>query len=129
AALRRGAARAYRGLGTFLGALGVLTLLNLRMLCSVVHLNPQANFYAHEIATALYPIGFVEFILATFGDSSRELLRRGRTLFLGYCALAWVLHFTGVLDMGAGRAPITLFVLVFAVQGTLLAAKRGRAGD
>ena len=127
-ALRRGAVRSYRGLGLFLLSLGIITVINspLRHLFGV---RGEALYYLHEIATTLYPVGFVEFVLATFGDGPRGFLRRGLKLFAAYAAVAWALHLAGLLEMNTGRAPVALFITAFLIQAIVLAVRRARNND
>lgn len=123
AGLRAGAERAYRGLGLFIAALGVLTLLGTQLR----HALPASGstiYYVHEVMTSLYPFGFVDFLLGTFGDGPRRVLRRGIALFAVYVALAWGLHFAGVLHINDGRSPTALFIVVFLLQGMVLAARK-----
>ncbi|MFO0595886.1 MAG: serine/threonine-protein kinase [Myxococcaceae bacterium] len=123
--LRRGAERAYRGLGLFLSSLGVLVLLNTQLR----HLLPFSGstvFTVHEVMTSLYPFGFVDFLLGTLGDGPRRVLRRGLAVFAGYVVLEWTLHLAGVLHLATGREPTAVFIVVFIAQGLVLAAKARR---
>jgi serine/threonine protein kinase len=129
AGLRRGGARAYRGLGLFLLSLGVIVLINLRQLSTLLPGSRVVLFRAHDLATALYPIGFADFVLAVFGDGPWKLLRRGLRVFLGFLAIAATLDLTGVWSFSVTRNFVALFIITFALQGIVLAARRVRAGD
>ncbi|MCC6332718.1 MAG: protein kinase [Myxococcales bacterium] len=123
AGLRPGAERAYRGLGLFLVGIGVIASLNARQLRHVFPVSGSVLFVAHELATTLYPIGFADFVLGTFGDGRWRVLRRGLRLFVLYAAVAWVLHLTGLLHLNTGRAPTALFIVAFLLQAVVLAAQ------
>jgi serine/threonine protein kinase len=129
ATLRRGSARAYRGLGLFLGSLGLLTLLQLDLLRSIVFPAGRASFYAHEVPGYLYPIGFADFVLAIFGDGRRRGIARGLRVYVAYVAVVWTLYFAGVTDITVTRAGANAFMLVLTALSLSLATTRARAGD
>ncbi|MBL8912707.1 MAG: protein kinase [Archangium sp.] len=122
AGVRRGAERAYRGLGLFLTSLGTLAAFN-TLLRHVLPISGTAIFYVHEVMTSLYPLGFADFLLGTFGDGPWKVLQRGLRLFVLYVVAAWTLHFVGVLHIDTGRIPAVFFISVFLVQGIILAAR------
>lgn len=126
--LRSGAERAYRGLGLFLLSLGVITVTN-TPLRHLLPLRGETILYAHELATTLYPVGFVDFVLGLFGDGPRGVLRKGLRVFAAYAVVAWALHFSGLVHLVTGRAPVAIFIVVFVVQAIALAFRRARAQD
>jgi serine/threonine protein kinase len=128
-ALRRGGARAYRGLGLFLASLGTIVVLNLRQSATLLPVSGATILAAHNLATALYPLGFVDFVLAVFGDGPWRLLRRGRLAYLGFLSVAAALHLTHVRSFMSTRELVAPFIIAFAVQGIVLATRRVRAGD
>lgn len=129
ASLRRGGSRANRGLGLFLASVATVVLLNLHQLVQFLHLPYSVFRTSHDIATSLYPIGFAEFVLGTFGDGRFRIVRRGLRAYALFLALGWTLDLTGIYAMNETRDYIAFFIIAFALQGIVLAARQARRGD
>src|SRR5262249_19841215 len=111
AALRRGAARVYRGLGLFLGCVGVTSSLHLPLLRGLMVSSSDTLLKIHEMASLLYPIGFADFALGLFGDGRRRVLSRGLRVYAIYAAPGAVLALVAPLVFPRFRAPINAFML------------------
>jgi serine/threonine protein kinase len=129
AGLRRGGSRAYRGLGLFFAALGIISLINLRHWIMLVPLSPALKIVLHHVATILYPIGFADFVLGTFGDGRFKIIRRGLWVYGAFVVVVLVLHLGHILDFRVSRDGVGIFIIIFCVQGMVRAAARARAGD
>lgn len=129
ASMRRGGSRAYRGLGLFFLPLGVLSINALRQFGAMLPLPNTAVQPLHHVVTSLYPVGFALFTKEIFGDSKRELVRKGLFAYAAFLAAGWALYLTGVYDFYYTRDWIALFVVFFALHSMVLAAQRARRKD
>ena len=126
AGLRRQGARAYRGLGVFLFALGIIVVLNCRQLNLLIPLRGTTLLSLHWFATALYPIGFADFVLAVFGDGPWRPIGRGLKVYAAFLAASVVLHLTHVVQFTVMRDFVAFFIILFAGEGIVQAARRWR---